>query len=126
MSKPRGYLVEDSLIKVHKHFDSAPYANMRMVDVARVLDGETGRPTLNKIVVAKLLDRILTGLAHTILAMQGRAESSRIIGLLTRSMNRLLDRIPELNEAVLTPMDGVCRLLEEQGVLSSHERQDGV
>lgn len=117
--KPKGQLVVESPIKVHKHFDSTPYANMRMVDVARVLDGETGKTTLNKVVVAKLLDRILTGLAHTILAMQGRAESSRIIGLLTRSMNRLLDRIPELTEDVIKPMDGVCRLLEAHGVLSS-------
>ena len=107
--KPKGILVEASPIKVHSQFDSVPYANIRMVDVARILDIESSRDPLNRDMVAKLIDRVLTGLEFSLLAFQGRPEGMRIIGLLHRGFNRILSRLPEfggmlsaesINEAV--------------------------
>ena len=96
MSKPIGVLVEEATIRSHKHFDSVPYANMRLVDVARILDSETAKSTINGPVIAKLLDRLMTALTHTLLAMEGRPESNRLSGLINRGLNRLLSRIPEI------------------------------
>lgn len=109
----RGVLVEQGPIKQHYHFDSVPYSNMRMVDVARVLDVETARPRLNQSVVNKLINRVLTGLEHTILALQGRPEGMRVIGLLHRSFNRIIERIPELTNESVGKMHSVLSLLPE-------------
>jgi len=96
--KPDAVLIEQAVISHHLHFDSVPYANMRIVDVARILDGETARPTLNGAVIAKLLDRLMTALTHTLLSMEGRPESTRLAKLINRGMNRLLSRIPEITK----------------------------
>lgn len=109
--KPKATLVEQSFIKQHMHFDSAPYSNIRMVDVARVLDTETARTRLNPSVIAKLLDRVMTGLEHTIIALQGRPEGTRVVGLLHRSINRLLAKIPEMTNESLAQMHGVLSQL---------------
>lgn len=98
--KPHGVLVEQATIQHHLHFDSVPYANMRLIDVARILDGETARATLNGSVLAKLLDRLMTALTHTLLAMEGRPESTRLSKLINRGLNRLLSRIPEITQGV--------------------------
>jgi hypothetical protein len=110
MSKPSGALVERSYrMQQHLHFDAVPYANIKMVDVARVLDMETSRPTLNMSVITKLLDRVLTGLEHTIIALQGRPEGTRVVGLLHRSFNRVLDRLSaDVDESRLTEARDAC------------------
>jgi hypothetical protein len=93
--RPKGQLVERNAIKNHTHFDTAPYSNMKLLDVARVLDMETARPRINPSIIAKLVDRILAGVGHTIIAMQGRPEGTRLVGILNRSFNRILDQMPE-------------------------------
>jgi len=101
MRKPQGVLVEQTVLKTHTHFDSVPYANIRMVDVARILDGETSKEKINTSLLAKLVDRVLTGLEHTIISIQGRPEGTRVIGLLHRSFSRILNKLPEFqNESI--------------------------
>jgi len=93
---PKGQLVEGAdAIKNHTHFDTAPFSNLKLFDVARVLDMETSRPSMNPSIIAKLVDRILAGVGHSIIAMQGRPEGTRLIGILNRSFNRLLEKMPE-------------------------------
>ena len=111
MTKPKAILVEQGFIKHHLHFDSVPYANMRMVDVARILDTESSRPTINPSVVAKLLDRVITSLEHTVVAIQGRPEGTRVIGILHRAINRILAKIPEMTNESLHQIHTVLSCL---------------
>ena len=116
--KPKAVLVEQAFVKKHTHFDSVPYSNIRIVDVARILDGETSKPKLNPSVVSKLIDRVLAGLSHTIIALQGRPEGTRVIGLLARSFNRILERTPEfggMGESVQERAGKARGLLTEVG-----------
>jgi hypothetical protein len=95
--KPRAVLVEQSVIPMHTHFDSTPFANLSLLDVARILDIETGKATLNPDTLAKLIERVLAGLGHSLIAMQGRPTGTRLIKLLNRGFGRLLARLPEFS-----------------------------
>jgi hypothetical protein len=77
-------------------FDSAPYANMRLLDVARLLDGATKQRRPNVKLIEKLVDRLVHALEFTIYSIQGRPEGKRIGDLIRGSFNNLSDRLPEL------------------------------
>lgn len=97
--KPVASLVEQGL-HTYSQFDSAPYANLGMLDVARILDIETSRRHLNIALVMKLIDRVLAGLGHTLVAMQGRQSGARLARLLNRGFMRIIDRMAEFDPHV--------------------------
>ena len=120
--KPTGALVEASFIKLRPQFDSVPFANLSLVDVARILDVEMAKKTLNVDTVSKLIDRVLSGLSHTLIATSGRPQGTRLALLLQRGFNRLLSRIsefsPEVNEN-LRRLHPIFAVIETPLVVSS-------
>jgi hypothetical protein len=96
MTEPRGVLIEQTnLIPTHTSFDAVPFASLSLVDVARLLDMETAKATLNTETLTKLVDRVLSGLGQTLIATQGRSAGTRLVKLLNRGFGRLLSRLPE-------------------------------
>ena len=77
-------------------FDSAPYANMRLFDVARLLRGAAGQSKPNVSLITKLVDRLIHALEFTIYSIQGRPEGRQIGTLLRQAFNLLSARLPEL------------------------------
>ena len=77
-------------------FDAAPYANMALLDVARLLRGAVSQAQPNIQVVEKLVDRLIHALEFTIYSVQGRPEGRRIGNLIRGSFNALTQRLPEL------------------------------
>lgn len=92
---PTGALVEAGVIQVRSQFDATPFANLSLMDVARILDTETAKTTLDVDTVGKLIDRVISGLQHTLVATSGRPQGMRLAKLLARGLNRLLTRMPE-------------------------------
>jgi hypothetical protein len=93
--RPHGLVVEQAILPVHTHFDSVPFANNSLVDVARILDIETAKAKPNRNTLAKLMGRVLGGLGHALIAMEGRPAGTRLVKLLNRSFARVLARLPE-------------------------------
>lgn len=123
--KPRAVLVEQtSLIPLHTQFDATPFANLSLVDVARILDIESGKRVLNRDLVPKLIERVLAGLGHALIAMQGRPAGTRLVKLLNRGFGRLLSRLPEFGDLgetnrYLSAAHAVLSTLNEsRGILS--------
>jgi len=119
---PKGVLVEEDLIKRHYHFDGVPHKNIRMVDVARALDNESRKANPNPSRLAKLVDRVVSGLSHTVIAIQGRPEGSRILGLINRAFNRILERLPTYNESAKKIRDN--RWIICEGLDGKHEARN--
>ena len=121
-------------------FDSAPYANMRLLDVARLLQGASQQSNLSVSLITKLVDRLIHALEFTIYSIQGRPEGKRIGTMIRQAFNNLTDRIPEialgerrdvlrlttrLNEAVETldlgPVEAPSRLEEARPPLPNED-----
>lgn len=102
--EPPAVLIEQSAspLSTHTHFDSVPFANLSLVDVARILDIESAKRQLNPDTLAKLIERVLGGLSHALIAMQGRPAGTRLVRLLNRGFGRLLRRLPEFGGVVET------------------------
>jgi hypothetical protein len=96
--------VDESLTEAHSKmpatarttFDSAPYANMRLLDVARFLQGASRQTKPNLKLITKLVDRLVHALEFTIYSIQGRPEGRRIGSMIRKAFNNLTARLPEL------------------------------
>ena len=77
-------------------FDSAPYANMRLLDVARLLQGASQQSDPSVSLITKLVDRLVHALEFTIYSIQGRPEGKRVGTMIRKAFNNLTKRIPEL------------------------------
>jgi len=71
------------------NFDSAPYANMRLIDVARLLSGASQQSRPNVALITKLVDRLIHALEFTIYSIQGRPEGRRIGSLIRKAFTAL-------------------------------------
>ena len=123
---PKGVLIDSALeeaaFPTHYHFDSAPHRNIRLVDVARALDTETRKARPNPDALARLVDRVVSGLSHTVIAIQGRPEGNRIIGMLNRAFNRILERMPQNERVSRVVRDN--RWIIAEGMDGAHELRD--
>ena len=114
--------LEEAAFPTHYHFDSAPHRNIRLVDVARALDTETRKARPNPDALARLVDRVVSGLSHTVIAIQGRPEGNRIIGMLNRAFNRILERMPQNERVSRVVRDN--RWIIAEGMDGAHELRD--
>jgi len=99
--KAREYAYAESIdeaIPAHARttFDAAPYANMRILDVARLLHGAAAQATPSVKLIEKLIDRLIHALEFTIYSIHGRPEGRMVGDLIRSAFNTLTLRLPEL------------------------------
>jgi hypothetical protein len=90
-------------------FDTVAYANMRLVDVAALLNGAVSGTTLNRAAIEKLVERLIVALEYGHLASAGRAETTRFSNSLRDSLTKLLARA-EVNESTDRLIERVMHL----------------
>ena len=122
-----GEFIHEDVFSKHYHFDSAPHTNIRMVDVARALDNESRKANPSPEALSRLVDRVITSLSHTVIAIQGRPEGARILGMLHRAFNRILERLPMFESSLRQSLQQKVRdnrWIIAEGLDGTHELRD--
>lgn len=96
----------------HRTFDSVPYAAMDLRDVARLLVIAARRRDRDALL--PLLDRVLSTLEHTLVAVEGRPRSVQVSSMLRSAFSVLVDAFGDLPEAIVTRTRRLGSLLVER------------